>query len=88
MQKPTIIAREDFFQNLISLINNSELPLFVVKDVMNLVLIDVNNKCREEYEKTKIEYENSMREDASKQGFIDTLKKLEQNQTDDVAEVT
>lgn len=86
MQKPTIIAREEFSQNLISVINNSELPLFIVRDILNLVLADITDKCKAEYEQAKTEYEKALSEenqnDGSKIGLINTLKKLEEKETE------
>lgn len=57
-QKPLALAREDFSVNLINLVNESGLPIFVVKDVITLLLEEVTKSAMKELEKSRQEYES------------------------------
>ena len=57
-RKPLALAREDFSVNLINLVNESGLPIFVVKDVIALLLEEVTKSAMKELEKSRQEYES------------------------------
>jgi hypothetical protein len=57
-RKPLALAREDFSVNLINLVNESGLPIFVVKDVITLLLEEVTKSAMKELEKSRQEYES------------------------------
>ena len=57
-RKPLALAREDFSVNLINLVNESGLPIFVVKDVIALLLEEVTKSAMKEREKSRQEYES------------------------------
>lgn len=83
MQKPTIIAREEFSQNLIQLINTSELPTFIIRDILNILLSEVTAQCRTEYEQANEEYMKSQQEDKTKEGLVTKLKELKESEDDE-----
>lgn len=53
MEKPLSIKREEFVQNLIALINNSGLPVFVAADILSQIASDANQLAREQLAKDK-----------------------------------
>lgn len=57
-RKPLALAREDFSVNLINLVNESGLPIFVVKDVITLLLEEITKSAMKELEKSRQEYES------------------------------
>ena len=48
MEKPLSIKREEFVQNLVALINNSGLPVFVAADILSQIASDANQLAREQ----------------------------------------
>jgi hypothetical protein len=53
MEKPLSVKREEFVQNLIALINNSGLPVFVAADILSQIASDANQLAREQLAKDK-----------------------------------
>jgi hypothetical protein len=53
MEKPLSIKREEFVQNLVALINNSGLPVFVAADILSQIASDANQLAREQLAKDK-----------------------------------
>ena len=64
MEKPLSVAREDFVNELVELINNSGLPMFVVLDVLKGATEEVNDAAARQYEQEKMEYEKSKEEES------------------------
>lgn len=62
MERPLSVAREEFVDALVELINNSGLPMFVVLDVLKGAEIEVKNAAQAQYEKDKKAYEESKEE--------------------------
>lgn len=56
MEKPLSIKREEFVQNLVALINNSGLPVFVAADILSQIASDANQLAREQLAKDKAEW--------------------------------
>lgn len=57
MEKPLSVAREDFVNALVELVNNSGLPMFVVLDVLKGATEEVKDAAARQYEQEKLEYE-------------------------------
>lgn len=55
--KPITIARDELATNLVNLINNSGLPLFVVEYILSEILQQVHKSREEQEAKIKEEYE-------------------------------
>lgn len=64
MEKPLSVAREDFVNELVELINNSGLPMFVVLDVLKGATEEVKDAAARQYEQEKMEYEKSKEEES------------------------
>lgn len=62
MERPLSVAREDFVNALVELVNNSGLPMFVVLDVMKAATEEVKGAAARQYEQEKLEYEKSKEE--------------------------
>lgn len=62
MEKPFSIRCEEFKQRLAYLINNSNLPVYVVELVLQNYLSEINNITKEQYNVDKELYEKSLRE--------------------------
>lgn len=70
--KPITIAKEDFVNNLIKLVNSSQLPLFIVEYVLKDVLNEVHTIAvrQLQLDKDKYESEIKMRHDKEKQNDV------------------
>ena len=62
MERPLSVAREDFVNALVELVNNSGLPMFVVLDVLKGATEEVKEAASRQYEQEKLEYEKSKEE--------------------------
>lgn len=62
MEKPLSVAREDFVNELVELVNNSGLPMFVVLDVLKGATEEVKEAAARQYEQEKLEYEKAKEE--------------------------
>lgn len=58
--KPITIVREEFKNNLLSLCNNTNLPMFCMEDVLNNLIQQVHIAAVQQYEKDKEQYENQV----------------------------
>lgn len=50
MEKPITLRREDFVNDLVKLVNESDLPAFVMLDIFREVTLQVQNIARQQYE--------------------------------------
>lgn len=69
MQKPIVVARQDFLNDVVTLINKYGqigLPMFVMNDILVEVNKEVQSKSREQYEVAKAQYEKALDEEATK----------------------
>lgn len=57
MQKPITIIREELKNNIVELINNSNLPAFIVGDVVEKILFECRKLEQQQYEQDKKTYE-------------------------------
>lgn len=67
MEKPITVKVRDFKNDTVALINNSELPLFVIEPILRDVLTLVQTKSEQQYLQDKAVYEESLKEEAKEQ---------------------
>ena len=72
MNKPISIVREEFKQNMIELVNNSNLPMFVIEPIMNEILVEVRAVAKTQFELDKKRYEESLIADANNEDIVET----------------
>lgn len=60
--KPILVARKEFADNLIKLINDSGLPLVVIQPIMDDVAENVRNTLTQQYLNEKATYEKALEE--------------------------
>lgn len=59
-EKPLTLKREDFVQNLLSLCNDSELPLFVIESVLEKFIKEVHAASLKQFESDKSKYNQEL----------------------------
>lgn len=57
MNKPLTIARQEFAESLINIINGAELPAFVVSGVLKETLAEVDKIAAQQYENDRQQWE-------------------------------
>ena len=70
MQKPLVVARQEFLNDVVTLINKygqQGLPMFVVSDILTDVNKEVQTKAQEQYDSAKAQYEAALAEEATKE---------------------
>lgn len=70
MQKPLVVARQEFLNDVVTLINKygqQGLPMFVVGDILVEVTKEVQTKAQEQYDSAKAQYEAALAEEATKE---------------------
>lgn len=60
--KPTLVARQEFIENLVKLINESGVPLIIVHPILEGVVSDVAKTIQQQYEIEKTQYERLIAE--------------------------
>ena len=60
MTKPLTVARQEFAENIVELINNSGLPAFVALEILKSCEAELNTLAQKQYEQEKAEYEKSL----------------------------
>lgn len=60
IQKPVTVARQDFIDGIVGLINASGLPAFIITDILKDVQSEMVRQTNEQYEKDKAAYENAI----------------------------
>lgn len=63
MNKPITVMYEDFKQEMVSLINNSGLPAFMIEPVLRDCLDEVRLLAKKQYLTDKEQYENALSQD-------------------------
>lgn len=71
MQKPIVVARQEFIDNLVNLINSSQIPMFAVYDILDDVQKEVKVKAREQYEEAKDIYEKALKSEGDSEDVPD-----------------
>lgn len=61
-KKPSSVAREDFINNMVEIINSSELPAFVMEPIMKDLYLEVQAAMKSQYERDKEQYELACQE--------------------------
>ncbi len=59
MDKPLTVARQEFAENIVEVINNSGLPAFVMLEIVQSCERELTKLSQTQYEKDKAEYEES-----------------------------
>ena len=60
ISKPITVARQEFAENIVELINNSGLPAFVALEILKSCEVELNTLAQKQYEQEKAEYEKSL----------------------------
>lgn len=60
IQKPIPLAKQEFLEGLVKLVNSSQLPMFVMEYIIKDVYLEVKDAAQKEYEKSKEYYENAV----------------------------
>lgn len=71
--KPITVKHEEFIDNLMSLINTSGLPFFVVESVLSNILRDVSVLRQQQYEKDLKRYEQ-MKDAMKEEAVVDNVQ--------------
>lgn len=58
--KPMVLVKQEFFEQLVNIINSSNLPMFVVEYIMKDVYEATKSAAQREYESNKESYENAI----------------------------
>lgn len=61
-QKPMSLLRKEFISNMVTLINESGLPLFVVEPILKDLYETVHNEAERLYQAEKTQYEALLKE--------------------------
>lgn len=67
IEKPMIIARQEFTDQIIESVNNCGLPLFVIEPILKDVYLEVKSMLQKQYEIEKVQYENILQENQIKE---------------------
>ncbi len=62
INKPILLRREEFTNNIIRLINDSELPVFIVEYILKDILTEVHSVTQQQFESEKATYEKQINE--------------------------
>ena len=62
IEKPILLRREEFINNIIQLINESQLPVFIIEYILKDVLKEVYTATQQQYESEKMAYKKQMDE--------------------------
>lgn len=61
IEKPITVVRQEFIETITSVINNSNLPLFIVEPILRDIYLEVKSLSQRQYETDKEEYENKLK---------------------------
>lgn len=71
INKPIMLLKDDFTNEMTDLINKSGLPLFVIEPILKDFLREVNAELRKQYEYEKMQYELALKNAESAKGEQD-----------------
>lgn len=60
--KPISLVRMEFIDNLVNLINSSQLPAFIIESILKDTYKDMSLIAQKQYEKDKADYYKKMQE--------------------------
>lgn len=69
-QKPLSIMRYEFINSIIELINNSDLPPYIIEPILKDVLVEVSKQAKTQLENDMKEYESKSVE----KGDVDSIE--------------
>ena len=80
MQKPIVVARQEFLEDSVTLVNKytqAGLPMFVVADILEELLKEVRTRAQEQYRTAKEQFDKAEAEEAeaAKKSEEKTVKK-------------
>jgi hypothetical protein len=61
IQKPITIMRQEFAEKISDVINNCNLPLFIIEPILKDVYLEVKSLSQKQYEMDKDEYESKLK---------------------------
>ena len=62
IQKPITMVRQEFINALVDVINNYNLPLFIIEPILRDVYLEVKSLSNKQCEIEKMEYEKKVQE--------------------------
>ena len=63
MDKPLTVARQEFTEKIVDVINSANLPAFVVAEVLQKCVVEIENIAKQQYEMDKKQYEASLKKE-------------------------
>jgi len=60
LTKPMSVIRQEFIEQLVTDVNNCQLPLFVIEPILQNVLDAVKSAAQKQYEVEKAQYEQQL----------------------------
>lgn len=63
LNKPITIVRAEFASNLINLINESQLPLFIIEPILRDVYLEVKSGAQKQYEQDVLNYNQLLKQE-------------------------
>lgn len=60
INKPITVAREEFIRDLVNLINNASLPLFVIESVLKDCVLEVHQGAQQQLHTDEIMYKKQL----------------------------
>jgi hypothetical protein len=61
MEKPYSVLRKEFLDDLVNMVNTTDLPFFVLEPILKDVYITVKNEAEKIYQLEKREYEEYLK---------------------------
>lgn len=61
LEKPITVIRQEFVEGLVSYINNSGLPLFMLETILKDIYMEIRDMSQKQYEFEKKQYENALK---------------------------
>lgn len=62
MDKPLVVAINDFREEIAKLINNSGIPIGIITDILKLLIPALENVAQEEYKVALQEYQKNIKD--------------------------
>lgn len=59
MDKPLTVARQEFAEQIVNVINESGLPAFIMSDILKTAIAEVDKIAQAQYEADRRKYEKS-----------------------------
>lgn len=72
MQKPITVARQEFIETVANAVNNSDLPAFLVIDVLRMFLSQLKPQEEQQFQRDLSDWEKYQAEEAERKSDGDT----------------